>query len=99
MILKLMDKIEELWPIEVKDYYKAHYLHKNGEGAGGKFNGPSLKTVLKHLNNLKETLPNRAEDFIKYLQSIQDLHIMCIEEKLPSDYKETLKKFKESFNT
>ena len=34
--------------------------------------------------NLKETLPDRAEDFIKYLQSIQDLHIMCIEEKLPS---------------
>ena len=41
---------------------------------------------------------DRAEDFIKYLQSIQDLHIMCIEEKLPSDFRETLTKFKDCFN-
>ena len=63
-----------------------------------KFNSPSLKTVLQNLVNLKETLPDRAEDFIKYLQSIQDLHIMCIEEKLPSDFRETLAKFKDCFN-
>ena len=40
----LMDSAEELWPIEVKSFYKTNYLNKNGEGAGGKFNGPSIKT-------------------------------------------------------
>ena len=41
----LMDKVEELWQIEVKSFYKTNHLNKNGEGAGGKFNGPSIKTI------------------------------------------------------
>ena len=90
--------IEELWPIEVKSFYRLHYFNKTGEGAGGKFDGQSINTILKNLNVLKETLPEKAVDFIKYLQCITNLHIICIQEKLPSDYKETLQKFKDSYN-
>ena len=84
----LMDKLEELWPIEVKDiFYKAHYLNKNGEGAGGKFNWLLIKTIIKNINDLEEILPEEAGDFIKYLESLRDLHKMCIEERLPSNFK------------
>ena len=30
-----------------------------GEGAGGKFNGPSIKTIMKHPDDLENTLPEK----------------------------------------
>ena len=58
-----------------------------GAGAGGKFNGLLIKTIIKNINDLEEILPEEAGDFIKYLESLRDLHKMCIEEELPSNFK------------
>ena len=42
-----LDKLEEEFGLEMKFFYLRHFLNKTGQGAGGKFNGPSIKTVLK----------------------------------------------------
>ena len=57
------------YEIELKSFYKTHYLNKNGEGAGGKFNGPSIKTILQNRNDLEYTLPEKAVDFVNFVHS------------------------------
>ena len=46
-----LEKLEVKFPLEMKSFYVFHCLNKTGEGLGGKFNGPSIKTVLKNLDN------------------------------------------------
>ena len=67
------------------------------KGAGGKFIGPSLKTVLKNPDDLEDELPESASSFIDYFESINNLHRMCVEEKLSDNYKETFENFKQAF--
>ena len=81
----------------MKIFYLRHHQNKTGEGAGGKFNGPSLKTVLKNLDDLEDELPESASSFIDYFESINNLHIMCVEEKLSENYQETIENFKQAF--
>ena len=81
----------------MKIFYLRHHLNKTGEAAGGKFNGPSLKTVLKNLDDLEDELPESASSFIDYFESINNLHIMCVEEKLSENYQETIENFKQAF--
>ena len=40
-------------------FYSIHNLKKSGEGPGGKFNGPSIKYILReeNLSELEESLP------------------------------------------
>ena len=40
-----LEKLEEEFVIEMNEFYLKHCLNKAGQGPGGKFNGPSLKTV------------------------------------------------------
>ena len=44
------------YALDMKIFYLRHHQNKTGEGAGGKFNGPSLKTVLKNLDDLEDEL-------------------------------------------
>ena len=87
MITKETDLLEELYPVEMKDeFYVRHNLRKSGEGPGGKFNGPSIKYVLREevLKDLESTLPtfSIAEQFSNYLRSIRELHRVCTAKKL-----------------
>ena len=83
--------------IEMKYFYLTKHLNKTGEGVGGKFNGPSIKTVLKNTEDLENHLPETAGPFITYLNSINSLHKMCIENELSDNYEETIENFKENF--
>ena len=92
-----LDKLKEEFSLDMNIYYLRHFLNKTGEGPGGKFNGPSVKTVLKNLDDLAEQLPEEAGSFINYLDSIKKLHRMCTEEKLSDNYREVIEEFKEAF--
>ena len=73
-------KLKEHYDEEMELFYRNHCLNKTGEGPGGKFNGPSIKIVLKNLKNLEDILPSEGFPFIEYLQSIKEVHNMCIAE-------------------
>ena len=60
----------------------------------GKFNGPSIKTVLKNLDDLENQLPEEASSFRNYFDSIRKLHRMCTEDKLGENYEETIEELK-----
>ena len=78
-------------------YYKSHCLNKTGEGPGGKFNGPSLKLVLKNLKNLGDILPIEGFPFIEYLQCIKEVHNMCIAEVFDDNSEILINEFKCKF--
>ena len=65
---------------------------KNGEGPGGKFNGPSLKTVLNKLEELDKIVQTKGFPFIEYLQIM-----MCISEKFNENYDTIINEFKCKF--
>ena len=71
---------------------------ETGEGPGGKFNGPSIKTVLKNLKPLEDILPTDAFPFIEYLQSLKEVHEMCISEDFDPNYDILLSEFKCKFD-
>ena len=56
-----LDKLEEEFGLEIIFFYLRHFLNKTGEGAGGKFNGPSIKTVLKNL----DVISHHYSDYFK----------------------------------
>ena len=75
---------------------KLQCLNKKGEGPGGKFNGPSLKTVLDKLEELDKIV--QVFPFIEYLQSIKELYIICISEKFNNHYETIIIEFKSKFD-
>ena len=78
---------EESGPAMVQ-FYKKHNLSKTGEGPGGKFNGPSIKYILREdkLYELDELLPTEAAPFFNYLRCIRELHEICIARTLDVFY-------------
>ena len=78
----VLEKLEEHFEEHMELFYKVNCLKKSGEGPGGKFNGPSIKTVLKNLKPLEDILPTEAFPFIEYPQSIKEVHKMCIKKIL-----------------
>ena len=48
--------LEENFPVEMASFYKKHNLSKSREEPGGKFNGPSMKFILR-----EETRPEVSE--------------------------------------
>ena len=58
-----LEKLEVKFPLEMKSFYVFHCLNKTGEGLGGKFNGPSIKTVLTSLDDLEKQFPELASPF------------------------------------
>ena len=93
-----LDILEEHFEEQMEIFYKNHCLNKTGEGPGGKFNGPSLKTVLNNLNNLADILPNEGFPFIEYLQSIREVHHMCIAEVFDDNSEILIEEFKCKFD-
>ena len=81
----------------MKSFYKRHCLDKTGESAGGKFKGPSIKKVLKKLEDLQKTLPELSIPLIDFLRNTEKVHKMCTADKLSEDYCQILKDFKDSF--
>ena len=92
-----LEKIEEIFEDEMNYFYKLQCLNKNGEGPGGKFNGPSLKTVLNKLEELEKIVQTKGFPFIEYLQIIKELHMMCISEKFNENYDTIINEFKCKF--
>ena len=45
-----VEALESKHPHEMKQHFLKLYLKKAGEGPGGKFNGPSIWTILKEEN-------------------------------------------------
>ena len=44
----VLELLEEMYPVEMKEeFYVRHNLKKFGEAQGGKFNGPSIKYILR----------------------------------------------------
>ena len=74
-----LECIEKFIPQEMSCFYKQNNLKKSGEGPGGKFNGPSIKFILREeiLCQLEGDLPEDATPFISYLRSIRSLHQLC----------------------
>ena len=46
----VLECLEKFFPLEIQKFYKEHNLKKSGEGPGGKFNGPSIKFILREEN-------------------------------------------------
>ena len=79
----VMDKLEQLYPCEMADeFYAKNHLKKSGEGPGGKFNGPSVKLIMKEssLQQLEEVLPvySIACEFTDYLRTLRFVHEICV---------------------
>ena len=68
----------------MENFYAENHLKKSGQGAGGKFNRPSIKHILKEENlcQLENMLPVSASAFISYLRSLRNLHELCVGEEL-----------------
>ena len=76
-------------------------VKKTGQGPGGKFNGPSIKEIIKekNLEMLENILPEEASPFITYMRSIRELHRMCITSDFENeDYILIILKFENDFN-
>ena len=75
----VLECFEKFYPLEIKKFYKEHNLKKSGEGPGGKFNGPSIKFILREENlcELEAELIEEASPFLSYLRSIRSLHELC----------------------
>ena len=95
----VLEKMEEVYDEQMELFYKVHCLKKTGEGAGGKFNGPSIKTVFKNLKDLEDMLPMEGFDFVEYLQCLKEVHNMCIAETFDENYQVLIDKFKCKFDT
>ena len=61
-------------------FYKKLGLKKSGLSAGGKFNGPAVKTNLKeeNLKLLSSMLPTDKEPFINFFRSCRELHFISV---------------------
>ena len=61
-------------------FYKKLGLKKSGLSAGGKFNGPAVKTNLKeeNLQLLSNMLPTDKEPFINFFRSCRELHSISV---------------------
>ena len=68
--------LEKHFPAEMFNFYAYNPLKKNGQGPGGKFDGPSIKFILREeiLCQLENLLPVNASSFISYLRSLSNLH-------------------------
>ena len=94
----VLDKLEDHFDEHMELFYRINCLNKTGEGPGGKFNGPSIKMVLKNLKPLEDILPTEAFPFIEYLQSLKEVHEMCISEDFDPNYDILLSEFKCKFD-
>ena len=97
----ILEKMENLWPVEMKEeFYAKHHLSKSGGGPGGQFDGPSIKHILKEesLIDLEIILPSIEQTlhFTNYLRSIRKLHMMCIAPKL-ENYSEVIDEYTSKF--
>ena len=95
--ISCLELLEGTFEIEMNSFYKRHCLNKTGKGAGGKFYGPSIKKVLKNLEDLQKTLPDWSIPLIDFLRNTAKVHKMCTADKLSKDYFQILKYFKDSF--
>ena len=82
----VLENMEARWPNEMKKLYEKYCLKKTGEGPGGKFNGPSLKCILKEntIQYLERNLsnPEVSIHYLEYLRAIRELHKICTAKKL-----------------
>ena len=79
----VMEKLEQIYPCEMTDeFYEENHLNKSGEGPGGKFNGPSVKQIIKEssLQQLEELLPiySTACEFTDYLRTLRFVHEISV---------------------
>ena len=77
----VMEKLKQLYPCEMTDeFYVKNHLNKSGEGPGGKFNGPSVKQIIKEssLQQLEELLPiySTACEFATLMVKTWRVHIL-----------------------
>ena len=75
-----LDILEELHPVEMKEFYQKLSLKKSGTGPGGKFNGPCVKSIIKeeNLQLLATMIPADKEPFVHFLRSVRELHSHCV---------------------
>ena len=45
-----IEGLENLFPDVMTNFYRAHNMNKSGQMPGGKFNGPSIKYILRNFN-------------------------------------------------
>ena len=45
-----------------------------------------------------ETLPSEASDFVTFLRSIREVHVLCTEDSLDPNFPQILEKFERNFN-
>ena len=79
-------------------FYIHNHLNKSGGGPGGKFNGPSIKTVINKLEDLSEILPTESFPFVEYIKSIKELHKIFISEEFYENYDTIIDEFKYKFD-
>ena len=94
----VLSKMEVIYEEHMELFYRVNCLNKNGEAAGGKFNGPSLKTALNNLEQLEQMIPTEGFPFIEYLQSIKEVHKMSISDKFDENYQVLIDEFKSKFD-
>ena len=76
--------MEEQWPVQLPRIYEWYGLKKGGM-SGGEFNGPNLKNLLKPfmLTELERHLGEDSKPWLEYLDSIRELHKMCVQKEMP----------------
>ena len=86
--------MKEFFEDEMNYFYKLQSLNKNGLGPGNTLNGPSINTVLNKLQQLGQIVQTEGFPFIEYLQSIKELHNMCISEEFNEYFDTSIDEFK-----
>ena len=94
----VLSTMEVIYEEHMELFYRVHFLNKNGEAAGGKFNGPSIKTALNNLDKLEEMISTEGFPFIENLQSIKEVHKLCISDKFDENYQVLIDEFKSKFD-
>ena len=92
--------MEKRWPDIEDKFYKKNNLRKSGDGPGGKFNGPSIKYILKEasLKQMEEVINDDSVSlhFTNYLRSIRELHSFVTAKEL-GNFEPVLNTFKSHF--
>ena len=55
--------------------------------------GPSIKEILRNLSELDDILPSESFPFNEYLQSIKEVHKMCITNVFDENYEILINEF------
>ena len=97
LVNDIIEKIETQQPTVLKKFLDLNGIRRE-DAAGGKFNGPSVKTILRRLDELGAALGEEGQDIIQYLVALREVYIVCVSKNLDPQYMEVIKIWHREFD-